>query len=254
MIDISKINISYMRDGALFNTSISNGDIEISEINDTRSIIKIKALNDIILDKAIINNIFKISRSDQFFLNGYQSWSKTKISTLKDKERDVSKLPSFILNKVSLVEYGDTFVYDYDKNKLHGYDFFYLKGDNELFSFNLNYKNAYLIYDIDKKKKTLSLISDIEGLRLKKGEVFTIFDYEIYHNIDEGLKAYNDSFSKKEEKKIFGYTSWYNYYDNINEEILLRDLESLDERFNLFQIDDGYMENVGDWRNIDKVK
>ena len=60
MIDISKINISYMRDGALFNTSLPSGDIEISEINDTRSIIKIKALNDIILDKAIISDIFKI--------------------------------------------------------------------------------------------------------------------------------------------------------------------------------------------------
>ena len=254
MINISKIEISYIRDEKLLHTSLSNDDIELSEVIDTEITIKIKALNDIILDKAILFDIFKISKNDQFFLNGYQSWSKTNVATLKDKERDVSKLPSFILDKVSLVEYGDTFIYDYNKNKLHGYDFFYLKGENELFSFNLNYEYAYLIYDIDKKKKTLSLISDVKGLHLKKGEVFTLFNFLIYDSISEGLNVYSDRYPKKEKEKIFGYTSWYNYYDNINEEILLRDLESLDERFNLFQIDDGYTEHVGDWQSIDKVK
>nr|MCR5787102.1 alpha-galactosidase [Acholeplasmatales bacterium] len=55
-------------------------------------------------------------------------------------------------------------------------------------------------------------------------------------------------------EKIFGYTSWYNYYQNINEDIILRDLEGLDNRFNLFQIDDGYETFVGDWLNIDSKK
>lgn len=55
---------------------------------------------------------------------------------------------------------------------------------------------------------------------------------------------------------LAGYTSWYNYYQNINEEIILRDLEGLEragESANIFQIDDGYETKVGDW-DIDATK
>jgi alpha-galactosidase len=40
-----------------------------------------------------------------------------------------------------------------------------------------------------------------------------------------------------------GYTSWYNYFQNITEDIILRDLDGLDpykDQVNIFQIDDGY--------------
>ncbi|MBP5091609.1 MAG: alpha-galactosidase [Bacilli bacterium] len=40
----------------------------------------------------------------------------------------------------------------------------------------------------------------------------------------------------------------------MSEAIILRDLEGLDERFNLFQIDDGYETFVGDWLDVDKEK
>ena len=132
------MEISYICDGTLLTTSITNSDLEIEETKGQHNKVTITALKDIMLNKAIINDIHKISKDDLFFLNGYHSWSKTKLSHLSDKEKDLSKLPSFILDKVSLVEYGDTFIYDYDKNKLHGYDFFYLQGESEFFSFNLN--------------------------------------------------------------------------------------------------------------------
>ena len=57
--------------------------------------------------------------------------------------------------------------------------------------------------------------------------------------------------------KIKGYTSWYNYYQEISEDIILRDLRSLSaekDYVNTFQIDDGYQTAVGDWLSIDKKK
>jgi alpha-galactosidase len=57
--------------------------------------------------------------------------------------------------------------------------------------------------------------------------------------------------------KLTGYTSWYNYYQNITEEILLRDVAGMNElpvKPNLFQIDDGYETAVGDWLTVDLVK
>lgn len=51
-----------------------------------------------------------------------------------------------------------------------------------------------------------------------------------------------------------GYTTWYNYYPNINDKIVTQDLEALskvDADIDIFQIDDGYQTNVGDWLSVD---
>ena len=68
------------------------------------------------------------------------------------------------------------------------------------------------------------------------------------------MEQFLKDFPEKNVEKIFGYTSWYNYYQNINEEIVLRDLDALDNRFNLFQIDDGYETFVGDWLDVNSKK
>lgn len=47
-----------------------------------------------------------------------------------------------------------------------------------------------------------------------------------------------------------GYTTWYNYYGNVTEKIVKRDLQALlrlPERLDIFQIDDGYQNAIGDW-------
>ena len=51
-------------------------------------------------------------------------------------------------------------------------------------------------------------------------------------------------------KHLSGYTSWYNYFQNSDEKIILRDLNGLNaakKEVNIFQIDDGYEPFVGDW-------
>ena len=246
--------ISYFVNNELKTTNNTNSDLEIIEELGKHNNIKIKALNDITLKKAEIKDIIALNDDDIFLLNGYQSWTDTKECTLKDKEINIKKIFKPIRDIFALEAYGDSFIYNYHKNKLHGYDVFYIKGKKECFSANWNYQNAYLIYDIDRIEKTLSLISDVEGLMIKKDETFTIFDYSLYDNIEEGLADFKELYPKKDTPKLFGYSSWYNYYQHINEEIILRDLDSLDNRFNLFQIDDGYQEFVGDWTHINKEK
>jgi hypothetical protein len=150
--------------------------------------------------------------------------------------------------------YGDNHFYKYSINKSHGYDLFYSKSENESFIYNINF-NAYLTIELVKNNhKTIRIYSDLEGIVLKKGQVATIFDYYCFLSYEEGLESFKQSFPLQNHEKIFGYTSWYNYYQNINEEIIIRDLKALDNRFNLFQIDDGYETFVGDWLDVDKKK
>ncbi len=247
--------IVYLVDGSIKKASSTNEDLEIiSKSDGKRFFIKVKALKNIVLKRAYKDLDAKFDKNTLFFLNGYQSWTDTKEFIYKEHEKNVKKLPKFLINMFSFDRYGDASFYSYSKNKFHGYDVFYTKGSNEFFSFNHNYKNAYLIYEVYKKEGTISLSSDVNSKELKENEEFVIFDYSIYKNLKDGFEAFYKEFPQKEIEKEFGYTSWYNYYQNINSEIILRDLESLDNRFNLFQIDDGYEEFVGDWLKIDKNK
>lgn len=196
----------------------------------------------------------KTLKDSLFFMNGYQSWTDSAEVRVSSKERNVMSLPKALVNAFSFDKYGDAFFYKYDKNRLHGYDTFYVKGSAELFIQNLNYKNAYLIFDLDRKSGDLILRSDVENACVGDGCEFTLADYCYVPSADEGLKKYAELFPKRDIKKIFGYTSWYNYYQNIDEKTLLRDLEALDSRFNLFQIDDGYQTKIGDWLSVDAKK
>ena len=211
------------------------------------------AKEDVLLEEAILVTDYLIDDETKYFLNGYQSWTDTNLLTIKNKERDLNKVPKFIVNKFGLNAYGDSYFYKYDKNILHGYDILYSQGKQDHFILNNNYKKAYLIIELLKKEKIILLRSDVKNIKVKKDEEFVLFDYYHFNSTKEGLALFGRLFHV-DSKKIFGYTSWYNYYQNINENIILRDLQSIDERFDLFQIDDGYETFVGDWLDVDKEK
>ena len=241
------MKIQYTVDGQYRECEISNDDILIDiNVSKNHFVYNVKALKSLTLlsDKDTLP--YQINENDLFFLNGYQSWTSTLEANINFKERNVHKFK--ILKSIVLRPYGDYAFYASKKDRLHSYDIFYAKGKNEIFVINNNYKNAFLITELNKKLNRINFISDVEGKRLKKNEEFVVFDYERYDSYDEGMKAFEKKYPKKNIAKIFGYTSWYNYYQNINEDIILRDLEALDDRFDLFQIDEGYQTFVGDWR------
>lgn len=238
-------------------TEQTNDDMEVVILHKQgRHIVKIIAKRDLVLTRGRIDGVHNFDQDDVFPTNGYQSWTDTSEKTFneRNKERNVLKLPKLFLKKYAFEKYGDATFYPYKKDTLHGYNIFYVKGKKELFSFNYNFKTAYVIYEINLKTKTLGILSDIYGHVLKKDEELVVYDLYYCFDYQKGYEEFANTFKPRSNKKIFGYTSWYNYYQNINESIILRDLESLDQRFNLFQIDDGYETYVGDWLDVDKNK
>lgn len=250
------MNINYIKKGKKYSNIDTCKDFEIESTKKKgKNTVTLIAKEDIELVDAVILLPIPTNTKDRYFLNGYQSWTDTKEFKLGDRLRDIKKSPHIISHMYAMSAYGDNHFYKYSVRKSHGYDLFYSKGKNESFIFNVNFKVAYLIIEIIKDKRTtLRLISDLEGLKLKKGESVTIFDYYYFPDFEEGLACFNEHLPLLNKEKIFGYTSWYNYYQKINEEIILRDLKALDNRFNLFQIDDGYETFVGDWLDVDPKK
>ncbi|MCQ2799429.1 MAG: alpha-galactosidase [Bacilli bacterium] len=233
------------------NTSLTNGDVAITIYGEK---VVLKALKDVTLVDANISFSHEFHKDDLFFLNGYQSWTDTKEFKFSETLRDVRKIPKFMDNIWKFSCYGDSFIVDYKKSKFHAFDIGYVRGSDPLFIASKNYQNAYLVIEFLKDDNLVVLRSDVTNKELKAGEEFVLFDYLISSSIDSSMKAYFEKMAPKSNKKLFGYTSWYNYYQNINEDIILNSLTKADSRFDLFQIDDGYETFVGDWMNVDKNK
>ena len=249
------MQITYIKSGKIYKTSESNHDLAISTIDDEgRYTIKVKAKNSLTLVSVTKSIPFHVNFKDRYFLNGYQSWTDSHEYKLNKRLRNIKKAPHIISRLFAMKAYGDSIFYNYSIRKSHGYDFFYSKGKYESFIINLIPNDAYLTIELVKDNRNLHLISDVNGIKLEKGETSVVLDYFFVNDYKEGLEKFNELYPKKNIEKLFGYTSWYNYYQNINEEIILRDLDALDSRFQLFQIDDGYETYVGDWLDVDPKK
>ncbi len=196
----------------------------------------------------------RVAVDNLLFLNGYQSWTDSRERHFLRFEKNLLHLPRGLVEAYSFDRYGDYHFYDYDIRRVHGYDIFYRRGVKNGLILNMNYQRAYLIVEVDRRTGDVTLKSDVSGAKVAAGESYVLADYLSYESYEQGMEAFRKVFPKRKIEKIFGYTSWYNYYQDISEEILLRDLEGLDERFNLFQIDDGYETFVGDWLDVDEKK
>ena len=249
------MTIRYIADGIEKTASQTNGDLEITENSaQERQTVYIKAKNALQLVAAETDFAHAFSDDDRIFLNGWQSWTDSFEYSWNDKLKDALKLPGFLNSKYAFPQYGDAYFYQYHKDVLHTWDVSYIKGKNPLFVGNLNYKTAFITIEYRKKQNTVTLKSDVAGITLKEGSSLCIFDYIKGTDVEQTAFKYFDHFKKPHAKKLLGYTSWYNHYQNINEQLIFDALENVPDNFDLFQIDDGFETFVGDWFSIDKNK
>lgn len=245
---------SYYKNGKLVVTSHPI-DFEIKQTTENnRTRVVAKATEDVTLKSVKEVFFMDFVENQEMFFNGYQSWTDSKEIKIDAKEKNIYRSPKRIVQVYGMDKFGDAPFYNYEKYLLHGYDVCYSKGQNGFFLFSLNYQNGYLIFEYNKRTKKLTLISELNGIEVKKGQEIVLFDYVYAYSYEQGVVLFNNYFPKKNLPKLFGYTSWYNYYQNINESIILNDLKAIDNRFNLFQIDDGYETYVGDWMDVDANK
>ena len=203
---------------------------------------------------------------DLFFANGYQAWTTSREFSKDDKFDGLIKaanITKFVKHFAGLS--GDYHFESYgEEGKFHSYTYCYFreKGEREIKLYgSRSERNGFTIFAVDMKNDKFIIRKDVEGLHLKAGQVYEIFDIAIIEgDMDDVMDKYFFDFvgcKKPEIKHLSGYTSWYNYFQNISEEIIIRDLNGLDrasEEVNIFQVDDGYQQAVGDWLLTDEKK
>lgn len=240
------------------------------ELKETDDAVKgvLTAKCDLTMTALEIESDMEFYDDDLFFGNGYQSWSTTREYDKNCLHRDMIGLgriiggfPEFaagIMSDYSFAEYGK-------KGVFHSYTYTYMrkKGDNNITIYgSQTERKGFTVFIADMNNGKFIIKKDIEGLALKRGESYEVFDIAIIKDEYETAfdKYFFDFVGVKEPKikHLAGYTSWYNYFSKVTEEICVRDLQGMDEKAkdctNIFQIDDGYQTATGDWLSIDPKK
>ncbi len=212
------------------------------------------------LINAYICGDYDYKESDRVFVNGYQSWTTTREFGINDIQKGLSGMGRFFPVLPFVRVFGD---YDFQKytgkkGKFHSYSYTYINSEGKVKLFGtLNERTGYTVFHHDMKEGKMVVQKDVEGVTVRNE--YALFElYTCEGTYEEAFDKYFEElgFPKPKINHLAGYTSWYNYYGNINEKIILRDLEGLSKvgkSADIFQIDDGYQSKVGDWECNEKA-
>ena len=198
---------------------------------------------------------FHFKKGDKFFGAGYQSWTKSKEWTEDEimpgtiKLSNISEYTKDIARKTS-----DEWIvnYSYKPGEFHSHCYTYVKrGDTVKLWGSLSEKTGYTIFKVKMKEGRFYFTKDLLGKVVS--EPLKIFDIVYFDgDYEEVFDTYFAMWKMPATRHgmMSGYTSGYNYFQNITEDIIIRDLNGLDpykDQVNIFQIDDGYETFIGDW-------
>ncbi len=201
-----------------------------------------------------ISAIKKFDENELFFANGYQSWTTSREFGRDDTLEGISKLAGLTEKTKALSEIsGDYSFAQYGKKGVfHSYTYTYFRvGEKvELFG-SCDERYGYTVFSVSYETNRFTIAKDVDGL--ETDDEIILLDITCFNGgYNEVFDKYFGSMNLRKPKvdHLSGYTSWYNYFQKINEEIILRDLDGLDRAKNsvsIFQVDDGYESKVGDW-------
>ncbi len=226
---------------------------------------------------------FPFEKKMRLFLNGYQSWTDSRehaVETLprleaaargekngrarrilSGKLHSIDSLPRALVERYAFDRYGDYGFVTYGKKmgQLHGFSYAYIRrGEEYLLLGSLSEESGFTVIRFDTDGGWISLEKDCRGHHFT-GD-YRVFDLAILRGTEN--EVFDRWFAlmgvpKPRGKRIFGYTSWYNLYENISEQSVTADLAGFaasEKQPDVFQIDDGYEQAVGDWLLTDEKK
>lgn len=147
--------------------------------------------------------------------------------------------------------------YPRSRGIFYGWSYGYVRSGEQIDLFgSLSERSGYTTVTFDAVRNCVLIGKDLEGVTYTDNTEILSFTFisDTYENaFDEYFKQMG--ITCREHKKRTGYTTWYNYYGSVTNDVVKRDLENLskiDAEIDCFQIDDGYQAAVGDWLITDK--
>ena len=167
---------------------------------------------------------------ETIFCNGFQSWSESREYHQKEQLDSLRKMAYPLMKNygdyhLDLVERGDGI--------FHSWTYSYLRQHAFKMQFigSLSEKTGFTLIQYNPDKQGVVIDKECQGMKLTHS--FPILDLVILEGDDAAV--FDTYFSKMELKPTKavpakGWTSWYNYYTNISEEIILKNLDAFAEK------------------------
>ena len=197
---------------------------------------------------------YRFTQDDRIFCNGFQSWTESREFTSYERIKKLARSA----RRFKVDRFGDYHFYPYTgmKGHLHSYVYCYIRqktGDLTLLG-SVKEDTGYTICAMETKKNRIVVRKDVEGLAIDAPHAIMDLlilqgpEREIMHTYFEALCPGIET-----REPVTGWTSWYKYYENISESVIMDNLNALSQAripIDLFQVDDGYQAAVGDWLEV----
>lgn len=197
----------------------------------------------------------EVTGKERLFFNGYQTWTYSPEYTVKDRMHTMRALPKAVIDRYALDRYGDAAITGTSgkPGEFHGFSWcWFRKGKTFRLFASLDETPGYTIFSYHHKTGTLTIRRDC--MDVEAGGPFHAFDlFYAEGNEDDVFDAWFEAMSivPRTRRKLAGYSSWYNRYEQINAGTIKEDLDGcadILEKNDLFQIDDGWERAIGDWQ------
>jgi len=204
---------------------------------------------------------FNFGNIQKIFANGFQSWTDSREFDLHEKINKPGKIAKNVMKKYSIDLYGDDHFYQLSGKKglFHSHTYTYFKSNHDCRIIgSLTEKTGFTIIESNVRQNKIKIIKDCEGA-IWNSDITPLHIFSMTGTENEVFDAYFTAAKIKTQpnKPLTGWTSWYNYYQNITEDIIIENLHATKKHapdFSVFQIDDGFQCAVGDWLDIDHKK
>lgn len=228
-------------------------DFSVEEVEDGQRLqLTIHPKQSIAIDYLAIELYHPYQASEGIFCNGFQSWTESREFNINDK---ITPIRSFVKNRIGTFGDYDFCTYPNQKGCLHSWSYTYIRTGEEIhLAGSLSELTGYTLFRHNTSKDELYIEKDCAGLELNHS--YPALDIYIgqgaeNQQFDNYFKLANIAAPKA--KPIIGWTSWYHYYTDISEDIILDNLSAFSEKqlaIDIFQIDDGYQTHIGDWLSV----
>lgn len=188
--------------------------------------------------------------ASRIFVNGYQTWTESRELGPRDRIAPLNRLAR---SRCSM--YGD---YEFVANpgfpgRFHGWTYGYVRARSDLLTLfgSLSEQTGFTLVTVTASGGRVVLQKECGGVVISAPYVL----YDVYMGTgtdQETFGRYFDLLGLRPPRvsPLTGWTSWYNYYTGITQDIIQHNLDALNEHsvpLDVFQIDDGWEHAVGDW-------
>lgn len=265
MLNNYNMRISYFNEGKQYASSKDKTGHYVIDTDCSDNAIKCVLKPSVKMDtiKFTLTYEYTFGENSFVFPNGYQSWTDSREMNRHDVMLPLTKICAAIDPLLHSTAYGDYkfTTYTKDKGVFHGFSYGYVRNNDEYELIgSLRESNGFTVLYYDMRSNKIIVQKDLDGIELEAADEYEIMNlFYAKGAYDEVFDSYFAALDIKPCAKtpITGYTSWYRHSADISETAILEDLDALsklDKKLDIFQIDDGFQSNIGDWLMLDESK